>query len=387
MKVCIVTWFNSQNYGTCLQGFALYYFLKKHCCDAILLNTKIYINYKDVKYVPIIMSRIKRRIKIYLKDGKGLIEKRKIRRANQSAFQKRDDLFAEFKKMNMKVTLPLSDEKLNELSESMDVFVTGSDQIWNPHFLSTRYLLDFVDDSTMKVAYSSSFGVTKLPNKKTEKQYKKFLSRFAAISVREQAGIDICNKLGLSNVKRVVDPTMLLSKDEWMKILSVNDVEVSDLNEDYILCYFVGNSTEYWNYISEVSKRTSLHIKVIPFSNTAYNSGYDLCIETGPLEFVKLIMNAKYVYTDSFHCTCFSIIYNRQFTVLERFSKHDKRSQNNRLTDLFALLRMDSRIVDFQTIVTPEEADIVNYQEVNDRIDKLRNDSEQYLLGNLNIAL
>lgn len=382
MKVCIVTWHNSQNYGTCLQAFSLFYYLQKAGFDVTLLNTKIYIDYKDVKYIPVIISRIQEHLGIYLREGKEVREKKKIKKKYLAEFKKREELFSDFRKNNMKITKPLSDEELSELSEYMDAFVTGSDQIWNPYFLKTRYLLDFVDDNTRKLSYSSSFGVTDLPNKKTEALYYKYLSRFQAVSVRERSGVNICRKIGLSSARLVLDPTLLLTEEEWEEILVCNRKDKLN-TDDYLLCYFVGNNQKYWEYVTEVAKKTSCKIKVIPFSNIAYNTPFETCIETGPLEFISLIQNAKYVYTDSFHCACFCITFHRQFTVLERFLNEDTKSQNSRLKDLFVLLNMKSRFADFNNLIIPEKSEEIDYEKVDSKLKELRQSSIQYLTENL----
>ena len=140
------------------------------------------------------------------------------------------------------------------LNEKYDYFLTGSDQIWNPFFLDTFYLLDFVQDDKKKIAYSSSIAVNTIPLK-LQPIYTQYLSRFKAICCRENTGSSLLSSLIHKEVKTVLDPVLLLDKDKWIKLGQKASLKNKVLtSENYIFCYFIGDKAFEWDALEDIKE-------------------------------------------------------------------------------------------------------------------------------------
>jgi len=128
--------------------------------------------------------------------------------------------------------------------------VCGSDQIWSPIFYDPHYYLDFVDNDTKKISYAPSFGVSDIYEEGVKKGIEKLLNRFENISVREEQGKEIIKEICDKNVEIVLDPTLLITKEEWIKLFEIKE----DKNKDnYILCYFLESNKKYLKVAKELS--------------------------------------------------------------------------------------------------------------------------------------
>lgn len=205
--------------------------------------------------------------------------------------------------------------------DTVDYYVVGSDQVWNPEWYSQErvdaFLLPFAQDAK-KVAISASFGISSFSGE-WRGTFSKELSRFKAISVREKDAVDIVEDLTGREAELVIDPTMMLSADDWRCIMAKPKIE--GVKGKYILTYFLGGVTETaQNRIDELVKKYDF--KVIDQAEYA-----DLI---GPGEFLYLLSHAQIVITDSFHGCVFStifkipfLVYRRKNTVLDMFSRID----------------------------------------------------------------
>ena len=189
-------------------------------------------------------------------------------------------------------------------------FLVGSDQVWNPCYrdMSDVRFLQFAPPYK-RIAISPSFGVSEIPGNLTEK-YKEKLNGFASISVRETSGQKIIEDLTGKKVSVLIDPTLMFSAEEW----DIISRKPKNFNEkEYILTYFLGGkSKKTENAISNMAKTEN--VKVVNLFEITDSNSYVY----GPSEFLWLIKNAKFVWTDSFHGTVFSIIYNKAFRTLAR---------------------------------------------------------------------
>ena len=216
------------------------------------------------------------------------------------------NIFPSFQKKYLNVTKKkyLKDSDFDNYEEDSDIYITGSDQVWNTGWnngILPPYYLSFVK-SKPKFAYSASFGLDKLDNKDID-IVKEYLSKYKKISVREESGLKIINnQLKLNNAINVIDPTLVMDKKFWDKY-STN----RKINEKYILVYNLNNNPDFDNYAKKLEEKTG--IKVYRFC-TRYDQirkyGKSLIIPK-VLDFISLIEGAEYVLTDSFHATAFSI--------------------------------------------------------------------------------
>ena len=363
-KVGIMTWFWQHNYGTALQAVAMSEMIKK------IGYSPTVIQYYYDKVEPYdAAQRIKRMIR-------KVVSRLRSTGIPPYVSKERDGKFEEF----LLNHLCFSDEcrtlsELEALNDKFDCFVCGSDQIWGTAYFKPHYFLDFVHDDRKKIAYAPSIGTPKIDDKKVGKEVARLCSSFAYLSTREETGSKIIHDLTGRDVKTVLDPTLLLYEDDWTKLLD-NNCELP--KSPYLIAYMLGYNESHWKKTYDIAEKLNLNIKIIPvFQNDTERQG---CITypIGPAEFLSLIKDAAYICTDSFHGMAFSVNFNKQFTVFERYKKHDDHNQNSRIYNLTDKLNLNERIF-------REEADIkmidskIDYKCVNVARKALVDDSVDYL--------
>lgn len=218
------------------------------------------------------------------------------------------------------------------LNAEYDCFLAGSDQIWNYHFSSNRFADFFLQFAApeKRSAVSASFGVDDIPQE-WQDAYIEGLRDFAHISVREDAGAEIIKKLLGRDVPVLIDPTMMLSAQEWLKVSCKPRV---DTKKPYVLKYYLGDSAKS-RKIDEWADKNGYAVYEL------LNQEIPELYSAGPGEFISLISNAALVCSDSFHCVVFSIIFKRPFVVFSRVG--ETYSMNSRLNTLLAKFGMESR--------------------------------------------
>lgn len=297
MKIGIITIFDPvANYGNKLQNYAV---------NQVMQNMKF-----DVQtlYVEKQLNSVKENIKHLIHKNTGYYF------ANDKNFWKHHYIkIKKFALFNNKY-IPNKQIKLfDNLSEQYDYFVVGSDQVWNPSWYDElkkeAFLLNFAK-SHQKICFSPSFGVSEIPDKWKE-HFKKSLESFPNVSVREEAGANIVKELTGKTAEVLIDPTLMLDKEEWIKIES--KPQKLSFKQDYILTYFLGNkSKKQEDYIKKIASENNLLI----YNLCDYNQP-DL-FTADPSEFIYLVHNAKIVFTDSFHACVFAFIFTKPFQVFPR---------------------------------------------------------------------
>ena len=279
--------------------------------------------------------------------------------------------FNKFIDSNLKMT-----KKYNSIDElrndppPKDVYITGSDQVWNPEItkgLSDIYTLNFGSDKTNRISYAASIGNNTLG----KEDYKGKVSKIDYISVREETAKKLLQPLINKPINVVLDPTLLIDKNGWEESFDLDDKE----KEPYILTYHVAEYPEYVKIINELSKKTGL--KVITFEKrkkNSYNNILRCAYSDGPEEFVRLIKNAKYVVTTSFHATVFSIIFHKKLFVVPH------NTTGSRMLDLLNKLGLSNRafytLEEFKKFNYDEEID---YKKVEKILEIERNKSLTFL--------
>ena len=199
----------------------------------------------------------------------------------------------------------------------------------------------FVPENINKIAYSASFGVSQIPFFQKRKT-KEFLERIDHLSVREQSGAKIIKELTGKDVPVILDPTMIIDRSVWDKNIPNERL----VDEDYIFCYFLGNNSQHRKEVKKLADDKKLKIvtlrhldEFIPEDEYFGDiSPYDI----GPAEFINLIRHARYVCTDSFHGSVFSILYHKQFISFNRYNAGSN-SRNSRLDTLFGNIGISRR--------------------------------------------
>ena len=242
------------------------------------------------------------------------------------------------------------DEDLTSLDAEYDYFVVGSDQVWNPNWDFKNYFLPFASPEK-RISYAASISSPDVPET-VKAEYIKGLNGMKTLSLREQAGADLVEKLTGRKAMVHVDPTLLLTADEWRK---VSRQPTWYHGEDYILTYFLGKRSPA---VDTVLKETGL--KVV---NLLDENVYEHYV-TGVDEFIWAIEHAKLIYTDSFHGTVFSIIFRRPFVVCDRVGNSIETKMTSRIDSLLQLFGLEARRGTIENNYSIEEPLTMNYPDL-----------------------
>ena len=272
-------------------------------------------------------------------------------------------------------------DNINNAGELYDLYITGSDQVWNPCAYSPAYLLDFVPSNKIKISYAASISRESLTEDE-EEVFRKSLSDYKAVSVRETKAAELIKDLSPVEPQVVLDPTLLLEREDWDKVSVPRVIE-----EDYLFCYFLGNNKRERRLALKFAKERNLKVVSVPLTGAKIYSDLkygDIVLPAAtPEEFISLIKYARYVFTDSFHAVVFSRIYERQYFV---FNRDKKKSMNSRIYDITKLFHTQERFCDTKE---KESLDYINslydidYSVLNKDFDDMKEKSIQFLKTNL----
>lgn len=355
MKIGILTWLHNGNYGSILQAYALQKALRNQGYQT-----------ENIDYAPSTVKKVenlmknKNSLKLFLEKWDAYCAKKVA--GSPRELSEKQKKFDDFRENYINITQRYSSPKeVATIDGEFDAYICGSDQIWSPVLLNPVFYFDFLSDTERKIAYACSFGVSSIKGKKATK-ITNYLNRFDYISVRESSGCEIVKSLTGNVVPVMPDPTLLLQRTDWDKVSRYN----LNLN-NYIFCYFLSWNEDYWKYVENVSQQLGYQIVIVPSVKQTYQVDAKILKNIGPEEWVGLVKNASYVITDSFHGTVFSIIYNKPFTVLKRFSDDNPRSQNSRIYTLLEHYNLTNRLGINTDIFNLQEYTKVNSQVEYDR--------------------
>ncbi len=304
-KLGIITmYYKSKNYGGVLQAYALAEYLRNKGFDVEQIC------YKKTSENALQPAKLSFRARI-----SGLAQKFLMLSIN-SGLEERNKNFDAFTESIPHSEAVYTDANIIEANKVYDTFITGSDQVWNPIYYNPAYFLDFADENKKCLSYAASIANGKLTDEQKE-VFKRHFEKYSAISLRENDG-DVIQDLTDIPVKWVLDPTMLLTKDEWDKVCAPKMI-----NEKYLFCYFLGRNEVERQIATEFAKKNHLKLVTIPhlmgsFERSDKGFGDQQILSASPQEFISLIKNAEFVFTDSFHATSFSNIYDKEYFVFQR---------------------------------------------------------------------
>lgn len=360
MRVGIVTLTGYFNYGNRLQNLALQKVLES--LDIDVQTIEVGLEYKRSKKT--ILRRLMISFFSFMKIKKNIVDKHK----NILIDEKRNSRIYKWSSKNIRIsTYRLLDGGVNShINSKFDYFITGSDQVWNPYYegYKGQYFLDFADQNK-RLSYAASFGVSQIPDEKI-KEYKSWISQMNHISVREHEGKNIVERLTNKKADVVLDPTMLLNKDEWLKIMN----KPCDMpSKRYILTYFLGEKDDnYHNFIKSLEKEKDLVVIDVLDKNSNF-----YCVD--PSEFIYLINHADVMITDSFHGAVFSILMETPFVIFER--QDNCVSMNSRIDTLVSTFKMESRLS--RNIKSIENVYNINFNHVDEILKYEREKAIRYL--------
>ena len=328
-------YYKNHNYGGQLQAWALHHVLSQNGKSCVQISFQPSSTFK-----PSIWSRLS-----------SLTVNKILNKINQQFnFNFKKKLAVRRKKfIEFEVAIPhtevYSEKTITECVKDGDIFVVGSDQVWNPDWTLSTYFLDFVPKSNLKIAYAASLGKSKISNDFLD-QASKYLEDFASISVREKEARIVLENHLKKKISLVLDPTLLVNAEEWQS------QAVTPLpDQSYIFVYLLGDNVNHRKKIKEYARRKNLEIVYIPHVHFHYQiKDYGFAdkelYDVGPKEFLGLIQGATEVITDSFHGCVFSVIFKKQFCALKRHQDNLENNMNSRLYTFFDSLDLKSRLVE-----------------------------------------
>lgn len=288
--------------------------------------------------------------------------------------------FESFINNYLKVTREyVSEKELLNADLDYDIYVAGSDQIWNPvpADFDWSYYLTFVKNGR-KIAYAPSFGqMSALGDQQTRQRIEESLQSFDIISVREQGAADNIKLLTGKTPPIVLDPTLLLKKEEWLDLIKDRNRLIKS---EYVFFYTLFADSNRMNIIKRVSKATGLPVVTSNFSNQydVFNS-FKKCYDAGPLEFLTLVRDAKLVVVSSFHGTVFSILLNVPFFAIDGMT-------DARISTLLKIAGLEGREITSDNVEEQcKNAYRIDFTEVNSKIDKARKPSIDFLKKSLEV--
>ena len=363
-KIAIITFHQAYNYGAVLQAYALQQTLSTKY-DACILDyrcKKIDNDYKTThpQNIKQVVSRV-------------------IFHKFHSDTKKRKIAFDTFSQELLNKSSVFNEQNIIQANQLFDAFITGSDQVWNLDITGNdwNYFLSFAENNK-RFSYAASFGNTLGISESNRMQIKNELLKFRAVRVREKNGADYIQTLSdeLSPCL-TCDPVFLLSSNDWNNIIPRNRI----INGDYIFVYIVAQDTYAIDFAMNLAKRENLKIVICQLNKGRYGylkntiSGMD----AGPIEFIGLIKNAKYIVTTSFHAMAFSLIFNKEFYYE---LDHNGTNNNSRLVSLAELFQVQNREIT-SALFKSEKSD---WKKINNTLIKYSENSKQILFSDMDMV-
>lgn len=344
MKVGILTYHSSDNYGSVLQAYALQRYLSTFFdCEVIDYRKK------EVKELYAIFKPLSSRFNI-ITDLYNMFYLKKLLNRKQN--------FEEFRKNEINLSKKKFAQKveLESFVKEYDMLICGSDQVWNFNIVDfdTSFMLDFSNYTGKRVSYAASCGPKEKSSFEIEK-YRAMLENFDRISVREETTQKMLADAVHKNVQIVVDPVFLTSIDDWKKLSNKSRLK---LKNDYIFCYFPGGVSKSLELFSKklAKNNNCKRIVIMPDWKNAFRSG-EKYYECGPYDFLNLIINARYVCTNSFHGTAFCTLAGVPFYV-----EMGNDSSDGRIIGLLKLLGFETKDINYNEICIKRFTDSMNRQ-------------------------
>ena len=357
-KIGVLTfWYGNSNYGQIMQCFALQHFLKKQGYNPYLIR---FIGYGESKFRKFVKSCLP-----FL-----CAKPSKLDRLRQ---------FDAFRKQHLRMSpLYTSLSQIQQNPPKAEAYIAGSDQIWmqsldNPQ--QRAYFLDFGDDKTKRLSYAASFGMKTYPESHLE-MLGQLLRRFNAVSCREYSGVDICKGVGVK-AEMVLDPTLLLTKDDYLAALSLNTGKKSST---FIYSLNIESSDDIrWPELREaVGEATIVVTPAAGYNESAELFGKEVSyLYATPEEWISQIMSSDLVVTTSFHGIAFCLIMHTPFVYVPLKGTYAK--ANNRITDLLEDLHLNGRILSEQATYSNIIGKSIDWEAIDKILDVKRKASINFL--------
>lgn len=367
-KIGIITFHNSYNCGSMLESYAIQKYLQKVNIENEIINFSNQ-GQKELYSVMFKNNSLKNIIKNILLFPW------------HSKVQNNNNKYEQFKKEKFM----LSQNEYhngNEIKDIYSIVVAGSDQIWNITIPDSddAYFLSWVKQAK-KVAYAPSFGAKDIMKYSNNiKKYKNYIDSFDALSVREKNGQKWIKELTGRDAELLIDPTLLLTKDDYKAIEDNNCTPAGD----YIFFYCPSFDIDICKFVAKVAKKYKL--PVITWSTKSYAVkavyiyGFKLPKYESPAVYLSLIKNAKLVFTTSFHGTIFSTIYKKNFYTIKNGGMY---GDDDRVKTLLESIKLEDRLIPYDFNNKLDYMKDVNYSRYNKELAKLQAHAEKYIRKNI----
>ena len=320
-KIGILTFQRTVNYGAQFQNYALQEYLKKNnnCIVEVIDYQNEKINETEIPSSLFKKKSIKEFIKYF-----------KCNKYHVAKWNK----FEQFREEHIKYSEPCDKKGIIDISKLYDGIIVGSDQIWNTDITGEdyTYYLDFENNNNKKFSYAASFGFSEIPSKNAEK-IKYLLEQFKEINLREKSALNMISDIDAKK-DSVLDPTFLLTKDEWISKMKLK----KDNSKNYIFVYMIDETEEIIEKIHQIADREKIEIIHIRDGFRDLKN-INSIRDASPQDFLRLLYNAKYTVVGSFHGLCLSLIFEKDFY----YVLNKKYNRNSRLVDLLNILKLEDR--------------------------------------------
>lgn len=323
MNIAIVTLHRVYNYGSALQAYATQKIFENRGHKVCIID---YITPQRTKW------------KLFWGNGakneSGIV----YRFAKIGSFILKDKTFGYFVRSKLNLTKKyVTVDELEKAPPKAELYVTGSDQTWNSDYnegVDRGFFLDFLPENERRISFVSSFGKIKLDCDEIN-ETRKYLTRYEKISVREDSAVDIINEMGIETPVQLIDPTLMLTKEEWLSVASKRLVK-----EPYLILMLLYNEDNHaTEYARRIADEKGLKVVKISWEMKRPPMVDKLFTHRSPSDFLSLFSNADFVVTNSFHGLAFSINLEKQFIVISR------NEFNSRIESLLRLIGQSDRLV------------------------------------------
>ncbi len=328
-NVALITLHRSANYGSVLQALATQVVLERMGYDVAVVDY-----YAPRNSVPEMLRGLRHKKPLFEKNPLALLAARAIL---LPSYLKRRRTFDRFITLNLRLSgrTYRSNEELAQDPPKADLYVTGSDQVWNSEWnggIDEALFLAFTQEGAPRISFSASFGKAGLDDGEAGRT-RELLARYGGITVREDTGVEIVRGLGL-DATQVLDPTLFMTPEDWRPWVSGRRPR-----GEYILMYNINHNAPLDRFVQRLARKTGLPVYYISYQlHDCFKRGRMRCCV--PVEdFLSLIAGARYVVCDSFHCAAFSVNFNREFAIVppKRFG--------TRLESFMRVVGLEDRIV------------------------------------------
>lgn len=361
MKHIGIATFFDDNFGTCLQAYALQQTINKIGYDSEFIRY-----YRGARYVQT-ENRWKKLFRYSPATVFWYI-------TNKSMIERKRAAFMDFRSQHMKFSADAyyRDTDLSILNGKYDAFVCGSDMIWSEDFQEDwAFLYITFADKIKSVAYAPSFGKNHLSAQNIER-CRSYINGIGYLSCRELAGVELIKRHFDLDATHVMDPTLLISSEEWNKYIT-RDKRLVEKKYNLAYC-FLGTQNGREKIFKQVKNQKDRELVFLSGADGAYKKYmYQGC--AGPFEFVQMYRDTEFVITDTFHGMLFAIIFQKPFVVL---AKEPFGVSAHRLKFTLASLGLEDRYIDYEAIID-EKYLTLDYAPVKEKLTKLQSSSVEYL--------